>query len=51
MLPETTFSRFMVVSALLACATTAQSQTTAAGTVNAVLVNKSGISLIFDTNA
>jgi hypothetical protein len=35
----------------MSCAAAASGQTTAGGTVNATLINKSGISLVFDANA
>jgi hypothetical protein len=43
--------RFLVAPMLMVSGFMAQGQTTAGGTVNAILIHKSGISLVFDTNS
>jgi hypothetical protein len=42
--------RNLAISALLLAAAAAQAQTTATGVINATLVNKNGIALVFDTD-
>jgi hypothetical protein len=44
-------SWWMAVAALLLLAGSAQAQLTASGTLNATLINKSGISIVFNTDA
>jgi hypothetical protein len=50
MLSRNNAIRKTVLMALLLCAAAAWAQTTATGTINATLINKNGIALVFDTD-